>query len=259
MEDPNKMPADAGELSHVADPSGKEGKFRFNFDKHFLPLSILIAAVLISGSVLFANGKLGGKGGAPIVGNNGPQQKPGALVKVMINADDHTLGNKDAPVTVVEFADFRCPFCERFFQQTESQILKDYVSTGKARYIFKHYAFLGQQSTWASEAAECAAEQGKFWEYHNWLFSNQASESDLAYYSKANLIKYAGKVGLDTNQFSSCLNADKYAKRVADDMAEGQKDGVTGTPTVFINGQMIVGAQPYPVFKAAIDAALQKK
>jgi len=238
-------------------------KIKFNFDKHFLPVSILISAVLISGSVLHASGKLGfSDGTAPkqIAAPGNVPQQPTGPVDIKITADDHVVGNKDAKVTIVEFADFRCPFCKRFFDQTTPQILKDYVNTGKAKLVYKHYAFLGPQSIWAAEASECAAEQGKFWEFHDWLFTNQAPESDLEYYSKSNLIKYAGKVaGLNISQFTSCLNTDKYVQKVSADLAEGQRVGVKGTPTTFVNGLIVVGAQPYTSFQAIIDGELKKK
>ncbi len=219
-----------------------------NFDKtkFILPGAILIAAVLVSGALLYVNSaKL--PAGQPTGGNN-----PKNNVQVTIG-DSPVLGNKNAKITIIEFADFRCPFCERFYKDAEKQIIANYVNTGKAKLVFKHYAFLGQESVWASEAAECANEQGKFWEYHNWLYDNQASESNLAYYSKANLIKYASKVGLNSAQFSSCLNSDKYSTRVAADLSQGKDAGVNGTPTVLINGQSIVGAQPFSAFKAVID------
>ncbi len=220
-----------------------------NFDKTklILPGAILIAAVLVSGSLLYANSsKL--PTGAAIGGNNPPNK----VVQASAGGSPF-LGNKDAKITIIEFADYRCPFCERFYNDAEKQIIANYVNTGKAKFVFKNYAFLGQESVWASEAAECANEQGKFWEYHDWLYNNQAPESDLAYYSKANLVKYAGKVGLNTGQFSSCLNSDKYSAKVTSEFNEGKDAGVTGTPTVFINGQSLVGAQPFSAFKAVID------
>lgn len=227
--------------------------FKPDYAKFLLPGAILLAALLISGTLIFTRGQSGP--GTAQIGNTPREQ--GKPVDIKINSDDHVLGNKDAKVTVVEYADFRCPFCERFYTQTEKQLIADYVNAGKVRFIFRNFAFLGQQSTWASEAAECANEQGKYWEYYNWLFGNQAPESNLNYYSKANLTKYAGQVGLDAVQFASCLNSDKYAKRVADDLASGKAVGVTGTPTTFVNGQKIVGAQPYETFKQAIDALLK--
>lgn len=229
-------------------PSVKPSWFGPNL---ILPGAILIAAVLISGTILFVKY-------SSTLSDGGATPKP-TNVKIEVTANDHVLGDAKAKVTVIEFADFRCPFCERFFTQAEANIKKDYVDTGKVRLVFKHYAFLGQQSVWAAEASECASEQGKFWEYHDWLYQNQASESDLAYYSKANLIKYAGKIsGINTGQFATCLKTDKYSKRVADDLSLGNSSGVTGTPTSFINGAMIVGAQPYSAFQAAIDSALKK-
>ena len=213
-----------------------------------LPGSIILAALLISGTLLYT--RIQSDKGAVQIGDSQP-------VKIEVGSEDHVLGSAKAKVTIVEFADFRCPFCERFYQESEKQMIKDYVDTGKARFVFKHFAFLGPQSTWASEAAECASEQGKFWEFHNWLYDNQAPESDLNYYSKTNLIKYAGSVGLDVNQFGSCLNSDKYSERVTKDANAGRQAGVSGTPTVFINGQKIVGAQPFAQFQQAIDAALK--
>lgn len=218
--------------------------------KLILPVSILIAAVLVSGTLLYTR-----RATAPTGGDQSEQSN----VKINVTADDHVLGDAKAKVTMFEFADFRCPFCERYFTQTFENIKKDYIDTGKVRFVFKHYAFLGQESVWIAEAAECASEQGKFWEFHDWIYQNQAPESDLAYYSKANIVKYAGKVsGVDTNRFASCFNSGKYSQRVADDFNLGDSSGVSGTPTFFINGNKLVGAQPYPVFKEAIDSALKK-
>lgn len=168
------------------------------------------------------------------------------------------LGNKDAKVTIVEFADFRCPFCERLYNDVFTNLKKDYIDTGKVQFYFRHYAFLGQQSTWAAEAAECANEQDKFWAYHNYLYEHQADESNLDAYAKSKLIDIASSLGLNTDQFSQCLNDDKYSKKVADDLADGQKYGVTGTPTLYVNGTPVVGAQPYTAFKTLIDEELKK-
>lgn len=171
------------------------------------------------------------------------------------------LGNKNAKVTLVEFADFRCPFCERFYTDVEKNIIKDYVNTGKVKYAFRSFAFLGPQSTDASIAAECINEQGtdKFWKFHDWMYEHQAPESDTGYYSKDNLIKYATAIpGVDKNKFSTCLNTSKDADKVAQDLSDGQTAGVSGTPTIFVNGVAIVGAVPYAQVKTAIDAALAK-
>ncbi len=167
-------------------------------------------------------------------------------------------GNQTAKVEIVEFGDLRCPFCQRFYNDTEPQIIKDYIDTGKAKFAFRHYAFLGPASITAANAAECANDQGKFWEMHDYLYKNQPNESDTSLYTTEKLAGIAGTLGIDTNQFKGCLDSKKFDKNVSDDLAAGQKAGVNGTPTVFINGIPIVGAQPYNVFQSAIDAALKQ-
>lgn len=165
-------------------------------------------------------------------------------------------GNANAPLTIVEFADFRCPFCERFYNDAEKGIINDYVNTGKAKLYFRSYAFLGPASTDAHMAGECANEQGKFWQFHDWMYNNQAPENDTEYYSKANLIKYAANLGLNRSSFATCLNSDKYAAQIQQDLQDGQQAGVQGTPTIFINGHALVGAQPYSAVKSAIEQVL---
>jgi len=166
------------------------------------------------------------------------------------------LGSSNAKVTVIEFGDFRCPYCDQFFKQTESSLISDYVNTGKVKFAFRNMAILGQQSTWAAEAAYCADEQGQFWKYHNWLFANQVDESNLDFYSKANLIQYASNLGINTNQFASCLNTDKYLSDVNADSTFGQSIGATATPSFVINGQLLSGAQPYSTFQTMINQDL---
>lgn len=167
-------------------------------------------------------------------------------------------GNTNAKVKIVEFADFRCPFCEKVFTDAEPQIFKDYVDTGKANFEFRHYAFLGPASTIAANAAECANEQGKFWEYYEWLYKNQPPETDTSMYVTDKLAQAAGTLGMDTAQFTSCLDGKKYDKNVNDDLALGQAVGVSGTPTFYVNGTQLVGAQPYESIKAVIEQELKK-
>jgi protein-disulfide isomerase len=182
---------------------------------------------------------------------------PGAKVNVS-SGKLPILGNKNAKVNVVEFADFRCPFCEKFFTDAETQLIKDYVNTGKVQFAFRNYAFLGPASTVAANAAECANEQGKFWAMHDYFYKNQPPESDTSMYTVDNLTQIAGNLGVNTDQFKSCLSANKYQKDIDQDFTEGQKAGVSGTPSTFINGQLTVGAQPYANFKTIIDAELAK-
>lgn len=193
---------------------------------------------------------------------NQPNQPQAPVAGQKQNVDIGHLpakGDKNAKVTIIEFADLRCPFCEKLFTDTEPQLLKDYVNTGKAVLYFRHYAFLGPASVVAANAAECANEQGKFWDMHDYLYKNQPSESDTSLFTTDKLTQVAGTLGMDTNQFNSCLSANKYAKNVSDDLAAGQKATVNGTPTIFIDGIPVVGAQPYTAFQTIIDQELAKK
>lgn len=229
-----------------------------------LVILLIVAAFLIG--VLYTKVSYLEKGqnnqaGTPTqqTGNQGAQATPAPGQKVDVgNGHFPALGKDNAKVTIVEFADFRCPFCEKFFTDTESQVIKDYVDTGKAKFAFRHFAFLGDASVVAANAAECANEQGKFWEYHNYLYKNQPPESDTSLYVTAKLTNIAGTLGMNTTQFQSCLDNKKYDKNVSGDLTDGQKAGVSGTPTIFINGISVVGAQPYNVFQSIIDQELAK-
>lgn len=183
---------------------------------------------------------------------------PKEIAKTLTAGHFPIKGNANAKVTIVEFADFRCPFCERFFTDTKPQIFKDYVDTGKVKFIFRNYQFLGDASVVAGNAAECANEQDKFWEFHDWLYKNQPPESDTSIYNVDGMTNAATTLGLNTDQFRNCLSTKKYNDNVTRDMQEGQKIGTSGTPTFYINGRQLVGAQPYSAFKVIIDEELKK-
>ncbi|MBI2617806.1 DsbA family protein [Candidatus Gottesmanbacteria bacterium] len=204
-----------------------------------------------------------------------PVANPTQPVKadLVVNDTDPTLGPKDAKVTVIEFADFQCPFCGAFsgldtamvqnmkgrdasWEPTVPNLKKDYVNTGKVRFVWKDYPFLGQESTWAAAAARCAQDQGKFWEYHDYLFSHQSGENQGAF-SKDNLKKFAAAINLKTADFNNCVDSGKYEKSMPDALSYGQSVGVSGTPATFVNGQLVSGAASYSTFKAMIDAALK--
>ena len=193
--------------------------------------------------------------GAGAVAQNAPsQEQPAARLDKVNEGSNPALGQKNAPVTIVEFGDYQCPFCQRAFQQTFPQIKKDYVDTGKVRYVFVNFPLsFHPNAEPAAEAAECANEQGKFWEYHDKLFENQATLGNDLY------PKLASDLKLDTAKFKQCLDSGKYKQQVQKDLDYGQTIGVSGTPSFFINGIRIVGAQPYEAFKQAIDAELANK
>jgi protein-disulfide isomerase len=176
---------------------------------------------------------------------------------VTIDADDNPAkGPADAKVTIVEFSDFQCPYCGRFVQQTLPQILSNYGD--KVRFVFMNFPLtsIHENAQKAAEAGECANEQGAFWQFHDIMFQNQSA------LTVDNLKSYAAQLNLDTAKFNECLDSGKMADAVAADMAVAEKAatdaGLTrfGTPAFFINGNSLQGAQPYDVFKAAIDAAL---
>jgi protein-disulfide isomerase len=178
-----------------------------------------------------------------------PTETPVVPVKIDLG-NSPVWGNPDAKVTIVEYSDFQCIFCEQFFTQTYPQIKQDYGD--RILFVFKHFpiASIHPDAERAANAAECAHEQGKFWEYHDTLFSNQ---DDL---SRAALIKDATTAGItDMTTFTQCVDSGKYAATVQADEAQGISIGVNGTPSFFINGMALVGAQPYAVFKSALDRA----
>ena len=173
-------------------------------------------------------------------------------------APDKSKGDPNAPVTVVVYADFQCPWCKRFTLGPERQLEEEYVSQGLVLLVFRHFAFLGAESRWAAEAAECANEQGRFWDYHDKLFQEQAGEN-VGAFSRENLKHFAEELGLDTEQFNQCLDSGKYSDKVQEETKEGVRKGVRGTPSVFVNGRLIEGGSDYNVLRAAIEAALGKR
>lgn len=157
-------------------------------------------------------------------------------------------GPTDAAVTIVEFSDYQCPFCGRA-RATVNQILQEYE--GKVRYVFRDFPLsFHKESQKAHEAAHCANEQGKYWEYNDKLFLSQRE------LQVDDLKQYAKDLGLDAKKFDECVDSNKYAQTVQQSIAYGQTVGVSGTPAFFINGRMISGARPFEDFKAVIDDEL---
>lgn len=175
------------------------------------------------------------------------------------NADFNQMGDPDAPVKIVEYSDFQCPFCKRFADETEQQIVDTYVATGKVHFTFVPYGpqgqWIGPESEAAARAAFCAGDQGKFWEYKDYLFANHTGEN-VGDFTDKRLLAFGEALGLNMGDFRSCFNSDKYDQKLADGLAEGQGLGMGGTPSFSINGKSVVGAQPFSVFQQEIDAAL---
>lgn len=226
-------------------------------------LAVFVVGLAIGGmfvKIQYLEGKVAGAqtpSAAPLAPSAPTTPTGPTTVNPKVTPDDPVKGNPNAKLTIVEFADYQCPFCERFFKDAEPQILKDYVDTGKAKYVFKNLAFLGKESTDAANAALCAKEQNKFWEYHDKLFNSQSGENQGAF-APDKLKGFAANLSLNTSQFNDCLDKQKYNAQVTADNAEANKNGFQSTPSVAVGSTPIIGAQPYAQFKTAIDAELAK-
>lgn len=241
-------------------------------------VSVIIICLIISGTLLYMNSQKGQ------VANNNGNNKP-ATVKVSVDSDA-VLGDKNAPVTLIEFSDYECPFCKRHFDQVYPEIKRDYIDTGKVKLVFRDFiAVAGHNPLATSEAlaAECAKDQGSdaskagsaglpvsgdamYYKFHDEIFKKTTSNGNgmpVAY-----LGTIASNLGLNTGTFQQCLDSAKFSGEVNKDIADAKAAGVTGTPSFFIgkstsngtiNGTLIIGAQPYAAFKAALDSALAAK
>ena len=167
------------------------------------------------------------------------------------------LGDASARVAIHEYGDFQCPSCGAFARSIEPQVRAAYIKTGKARLVWHDFAWIGAESRDAANAARCAGDQGKFWEYHDLLYANQSGENAGAF-SKDRLKGFGAALGLEPTTFHACVDAGTYAAAVQADFDDVRRQGFNGTPTFVIGDQRIVGAQPFEVFAAAIDAALAK-
>lgn len=242
----------------------------------FLPISILAAAIMVGGAIVFATLYKGGVafGTAPGTGTapaGGSPTNPAAAASttptntpvMTLGPRDAILGNASAPVTLIEYGDYQCPYCGEFFSQTEPEIIQNYVNTGKVRFVFRNFAFLGAESTAAAEAADCAEDQNKLWAYHDALYSAKVTDAssggseDDGFFSTAELLKLGQQVGLNMTTFTSCVENNTDANLVAQEKGAAAAAGVNSTPTFFINGTLITGAQPYSVFQQALDSAAQ--
>jgi protein-disulfide isomerase len=164
-------------------------------------------------------------------------------------------GPDDAPVQLVVFSDPQCPFCRQLALGAEKQAREEFVRAGKAAITYRHYAFLGAESTRAAIALECAGKQGKLWAFHAQVYGSQLPENS-GQLTDAKLLEWAKEAGLDAVALSACVADPAVGAQVEADLEAGAALGVRGTPVTFVNGQRIVGAVPYEVLKAVIDAEL---
>jgi len=174
--------------------------------------------------------------------------------------DTAVLGSADAPVTIVEFSDYQCPYCRQYALDTLPQIVEMNVDAGQVRYIFRDFPLPAHaHAQQAAEVARCAGAQGAYWEMHNRLFAEQgewaAQEADEI---KTTVAAYASELGLEMESFQECLESGIYGEQVRQDQSEGYQAGVEGTPSFFINDQFAAGAYPFESFQQMIEAALSQ-
>ena len=245
------------------------------------PIAIIVAGFMVASAIYVSNSKSGFLNSDKTLGTTAQQAPAGANPSAAPDAaapeaedpnktfvvsidDDPVLGNANAPVTLIEFSDYRCPFCNRFATDSLAQLKKNYVDTGKLKIVLRDFSIHPPQSDDAALAAQCALDQSKYWEYHNLLWVKYAKEDE---FTRDNLKKYASEVGLNASSFNACLDSNKHRSEIDKDSQEGRDLGVSGTPTLFIgksaaDGKVtaikIVGAQPYDTFATAIDGLLPK-
>lgn len=233
-----------------------------------VPAAIIVAGLLIAASVLFV-----GSGGTASLfrgtsGTPGPQVSPTVSnapidTSKLEDGEDPVLGNANAKVTIVEFSDFQCPYCRSFYNDSFGLIKKTYIDTGKVRLVFRDFPLtqIHPASRPSALAGACAEEQGKFWQFHDAMFAQQDKKDPsggTVSFGVSDIKSWMNGIGLDMATFNRCLDSQKYAGEVDRDIADGTALGVSGTPSFFINGTLLVGAQPFSVFQQAIDAALAK-
>lgn len=177
------------------------------------------------------------------------------IMQMLETQTRHFRGDPDAPLTLIEFSDFQCPYCARHTIETVPELNEAYIDQGLLRVGFYPVAFLGEQSLWAAEAGECAADQDAFWEYHDFLYNRLGSDG-LRDFTRDNLKLFAGELGLDTATFDECMDTEKYASQILNDTSSAQQLGVRSTPTFLVNGWAVIGAQPFTAFEATVDELL---
>jgi protein-disulfide isomerase len=222
----------------------------------FLAVAVVVQ-VLLSLYIISGLGDLTGAPSAPaaLAPPSGAAVAPPAPAPTVDAAalaeSDAVKGDPNAPVTIVEFSDYECPFCARFYSQTLAQLDTEYIQTGKVKLIYRDFPLsFHREAQKAAEAAECAGAQDQYYDMHDKLFESGVVGG------VATFKRYAGELGLNQADFDSCLDSGEMASEVRKDFSEGSQFGVQGTPAFFINGKLLSGAQPIEAFRQVIDAEL---
>jgi protein-disulfide isomerase len=205
----------------------------------FIPLSFFLG--LGGGYLLW-----GGKQVTPTTGTD-------QVRRVTVSTDgEPSIGPANAPVTIVEFSDYQCPYCQVWDQQVYAQLMASYPN--QIRFVYRDLPLpMHPEAVPAAEAADCAGEQNAYWKYHDALFGQQYGLGRQAYE------KYAADLGLDIQAFTTCLDSHRYVSEIQSDASDAAKVGLDSTPSFVINGQVLIGAQPLETFKAVVDQELKNK
>jgi protein-disulfide isomerase len=260
-------------------PEQEQNKFSI----FLVPLSILLSGLLIMVSILFSANNFAKKSGlvkkddlraalAQVLNGTSATNTGNSNVTVKTTVDDDPfMGDKSkAKVAIVEFSDFECPFCKQYFDQTYSQIKKDYIDTGKVVYVYRDFplSFHDPMATYEARAASCVRDQAgdsKYFEFHDLVFKNTTSNGNGL--TKIQVTEYARQTGIDIGKYQSCIESDKFNDEIAKDKSDGSKAGVDGTPGFVIGkldkdgnveGTLVPGSQAYATFKTVIEEQLAK-
>jgi len=228
-----------------------------------LAIGAIIASITIVAVILATNGSLGEQElliePTPKIEQMGPAK---ITMDTFVLNGSPILGDPNAPITLVEFGDYQCHYCNVFFQSIEEDIIKNYVETGKVKIIFKDYNIIGPDSINASHGAHCANEQELFWEYHDILYSNWEGENN-GWASSNNLRIFAEEINADVDKWTECMNEKTHSKVIIDSNNDAKSLELTGTPAFFVinsNGEVskLFGAQPFEIFEKVFDKELEK-
>ena len=185
------------------------------------------------------------------------QNQNKAKAEPVETSQDKSMGEVDAPVVVVEYGDYQCPACGRFASTIKPKLVEEFVNSGQVRFVFRSFQFIGEESFWAAEAAECDNEQGKYWEFYEKLYSSQDGENAGAF-RKENLEKFAVDLGLQTDTFNECLATGKYTDKVKAETLEAQNLGLRSTPSLLVNGKLVENGSQFDILSQEIRRALSK-
>lgn len=203
---------------------------------------VVIAVILIGGAVILTNQQAAATASLSVMTPDPRPTPPNA------RPDGRSWGPANAPIQVQEWLDYQCPACAAYNRNYEQGVIDAFAKTGKVHYEVRSMSFIGQESVDAAQAALCAADQNKFWQMHNSLYSNQGTENS-GNLSKDRLKSLAAAIGLDTQTFNTCLDSGKYASKVTQEQSEGDKLGVNQTPTFVVNGKLFPGLQSAADFR----------